>query len=516
MTTKPSAEPTAHTSHGILRGTRTDDGTAALFAGIPFAAPPIGPLRLRPPQLPTPWEGVREATEYPAGPAQRGADGPGGWETSEDCLYLNVWTPELEGRRPVLVWIYGGGFELGTASPPTTDGAALSRLTGAVVVAPNYRVGALGWLHPAGPDADEWADSANLGLQDQTAALHWIHDNIAAFGGDPANITIAGHSAGAFSIGALLAHPAARGTFHKAILHSGSIGRLYPPDISAAITEDLMKQVGAKTMSELQATPLPRIIEAQHTVIDQDFGARNLPGGRAWGLVHDGTVITEDPAASIAAGAATDIPLLIGANRDEFRTFQYLYASEHYQHPPDERALLAEMELAGVRHPRDLLEAYRTHEARDTPNAQPDNHSNNHSNNLSDNLSDLRTRFLSDAVYRRRATHLANLQTKAGGPAHTYLFAAEPLGPHYGAFHGCERFYAFDQLALLNIGTPEHRAARDTLVGAWTAFLTDGDPGWPAYDPDDPDGARTRQIGGETAFVEEPPGWVSAWWNPGA
>ncbi|WP_405841720.1 carboxylesterase/lipase family protein [Streptomyces sp. NBC_01518] len=458
MTTKPSAEPTAHTTHGILRGTRTDDGTAALFAGIPFAAPPIGPLRLRPPQLPTPWAGVREATEYPAGPAQRGADGPGGWETSEDCLYLNVWTPELEGRRPVLVWIYGGGFELGTASPPTTDGAALSRLTGAVVVAPNYRVGALGWLHPAGPDAAEWTAGANLGLQDQTAALHWIHDNIAAFGGDPANITIAGHSAGAFSIGALLAHPAARGTFHKAILHSGSIGRLYPPDISAAITEDLMKQVGAKTMTELQSTPLPHIIEAQHTVIDQDFGARNLPGGRAWGLVHDGTVITEDPATSIAAGAATGIPLLIGANRDEFRTFQYLYASEHYQHPPDERALLAEMELAGVQHPRDLLEAYRTHEARDAPNAQPNNHYNN--------LSDLRTRFLSDAVYRRRATHLANLQTKAGGPAHTYLFAAEPLGPHYGAFHGCERFYAFDQLALLNIDTPEHRAARDTLIGA--------------------------------------------------
>ena len=369
----------------------------------------------------------------------------------------------------MLVWIYGGGFELGTASPPTTDGAALSRLTGAVVVAPDYRVGALGWLHPAGPDAAEWRDSANLGLQDQTAALHWIHDNIAAFGGDPANITIAGHSAGAFSIGALLAHPAARGTFHKAILHSGSIGRLYPPDISAAITEDLMKQVGAKTMTELQSTPLPHIIEAQHTVIDQDFGARNLPGGRAWGLVHDGTVITEDPAASIAAGAATDIPLLIGANRDEFRTFQYLYASEHYQHPPDERALLAEMELAGVQHPRDLLEAYRTHEARDAPNipnAQPNN------------LSDLRTRFLSDAVYRRRATHLANLQTKAGGPAHTYLFAAEPLGPHYGAFHGCERFYAFDQLALLNIDTPEHPDRRmDGVPHGWRPRVADVRPG---------------------------------------
>ncbi|MFJ2891861.1 carboxylesterase/lipase family protein [Streptomyces sp. NPDC087305] len=499
--------PTAHTAQGVLRGTATEDG-AALFAGVPFAAPPTGPLRLRPPQPPTPWEGVREATAYPAGPAQRGADGPGGWETSEDCLYLNVWTPPppptLNAPRPVLVWIYGGGFELGTASPPTTDGAGLARLTGAVVVAANYRVGALGWLLPAGPDAAEWTASANLGLQDQTAALRWIHDNIAAFGGDPDNITIAGHSAGAFSIGALLAHPAARGTFHKAILHSGSIGRLYPPDISASITEDLLARVGAKTMAELQAVPLPRILEAQQAVIDQDFGARNLPGGRAWGLVHDGTVITEDPAKSIAEGAATHIPLLIGANRDEFRTFQYLYASEHYRHPADERALLAEMELAGVQHPRDLLEAYRNHPV---PDAPTDNHSTA--------LSDLRTRFLSDAVYRRRATHLAELQTRAGGPAHTYLLTAEPLGPHYGAFHGSERFYAFDQLTLLGIDTPEHRATRDTLVDAWTRFLTDADPGWPAHDLENPRGAHTRQIGGEPPFVVEPPAYVSPWWSGG-
>ena len=511
--TSTETAPTARTTQGTLRGTRPDDGTAALFAGVPFAAPPIGPLRLRPPQLPTPWEGVREATEYRAGPAQRGADGPGGGETSEDCLYLNVWTPELAGRRPVLVWIYGGGFELGTASPPTTDGAALSRLTGAVVVAPNYRVGALGWLHPAGPDANEWRDSANLGLQDQTAALHWIRANIASFGGDPDNITVAGHSAGAFSIGALLTHPAARGTFHKAILHSGSIGRLYPPDLSSSITEDLMTQVGAKTMTELQSAPLPRIIEAQHAVIDQDFGARNLPGGRAWGLVHDGTVIAEDPAKAIAAGAATHIPLLIGANRDEFRTFQYLYASEHYLHPADEQALLSEMELAGVQHPRDLLEAYRSHPSPDALRERPDDRSDAQSSTPSTELSDLRTRFLSDAVYRRRATHLAELQTKAGGAAHTYLFSAEPLGPHYGAFHGCERFYAFDQLALLNIDTPEHRAARDTLIDAWKGFLTDGDPGWPAYDMDEPDGTRARQIGGETPFVDEPPAYVSPWWH---
>jgi len=158
-------------------------------------------------------------------------------------------------------------------------------------------------------------------------------------------------------------------------------------------------------------------------------------------------------------------------------------------------------ELAGVQHPRALLEAYRSHQPPDRSSAG------------SSELSDLRSQFLSDAVYRRRATHLAELQTKAGGPAHTYLFSAEPLGPHYGAFHGCERFYAFDQLALLNVDTPEHRTTRDTLIGAWRGFLADGDPGWPAHDSDDPKGTRTRQIGGGTPFVDEPPVYVSPWWN---
>ncbi|MFJ2817349.1 carboxylesterase/lipase family protein [Streptomyces sp. NPDC087294] len=499
MTTDPHAPFTARTTHGAVRGTRTD-GTAGVFAGIPFAAPPVGPLRLRPPQPPTPWEGVREATAFPAGPAQRGADGPGGWETSEDCLYLNVWTPDVDGRRPVLVWIYGGGFELGTASPPLTDGGALSRLTGAVVVAPNYRVGALGWLTPAGPDAERWADSANLGLQDQTAALRWISDNIGAFGGDPDNVTIAGHSAGAFSIGALLARPAARGTFHKAILHSGSIGRVYPADLSASLTEELLAEVGAKDLDELSSAPLDRILDAQHTLIDQDFGVRNLPGGRAWGLVLDGTVLTEDPAEAIAAGAAAGVPLLIGADRDEFRTFQYLFNSEFYRHPADEQALLAEMESAGVEHPRELLAAYRAQLPSPTTPGGP----------RRSELSDLRTLFLSDAVYRRRATRLARVQTAAGGTAYTYLFAAEPLGPQYGAFHGCERFYAFDQLAALRIDTPEQRAVRDALTGAWSAFMTDGDPGWPAYDEERAD--STRLIGGAVPFVEEPPAEVARRW----
>ncbi len=244
------------TPAGTLIGVETADG-GALFAGIPFAAPPVGALRFRPPQpIPDATDDV-DAIAFGPAPAQaqgalgrRDPDAPRPpmsptmqrmmaamgrrVESSEDCLTLNVWTPELpearpetgrgagvaaatrNGRRsqlqrPVIVWIYGGGFENGTAAPPTTDGAALSRVTGCVVVSINYRVGVLGWGYWAGLGGEDWADSSNLGLQDQIAGLAWVRRNIAALGGDPGRITVAGKSAGAFSIGSLLSCRAPRG-----------------------------------------------------------------------------------------------------------------------------------------------------------------------------------------------------------------------------------------------------------------------------------------------------------------
>jgi len=198
---------TTTTAAGQVRGQEVPGGM--LFAGIPFAQPPVGALRLRPPRPLAAWTGVRAADAFRPAPAQGGTALGGGaqmpWASDEDCLYLNLFTPALDGSRPAIVWIYGGGFEVGTASPPMTDVAALARATGTVVVAMNYRLGALGWLHLADLGGPDWAGSTNLGLQDQIAALHWVRENIAAFGGDPGNITVAGESAGAFSIGALLA-----------------------------------------------------------------------------------------------------------------------------------------------------------------------------------------------------------------------------------------------------------------------------------------------------------------------
>ena len=191
------------------------------FKGIPYAAPPVGPLRWRPPQPPTPWDGVRDALAFGAGCLSALENDPRPGPRDEDCLYLNVWTAakQADEKRPVMVWIHGGGFQFGSSANPATDGGALAA-KGVVVVSFNYRLGVLGFL--AHPDLDAEGPSGNYGLQDQLAALRWVKANIADFGGDPDNVTVFGESAGAMAVGILMASPLAHGLFHKAIGESGA------------------------------------------------------------------------------------------------------------------------------------------------------------------------------------------------------------------------------------------------------------------------------------------------------
>jgi para-nitrobenzyl esterase len=403
-------------------------------------------------------------------------------EYSEDCLYLNVWTPGLDGELPVIVWIYGGGFETGSASPPLTNGAALSRLTGAVVVAANYRVGAFGFGHWLGAGGSDWADSSNLGLQDQLAALSWVRRNIAAFGGDPGNVAVAGESAGAFMIGALLGVPRAVGLFHKAILHSGGAGRVFSAETGDQIARDFLGILGVRTVEELQAVDAGRIVAAQRRVVDTDIGRRNLPGGRSWGIVLDDRLLPRHPLETIRSGALADIPLLVGANRDEVRSYRAAAGEGFMSMGMDE--LLAEFAVAGVADPSGLLDAYRE---RLGGRSEAD---------------EIREVFLSDALWRRPASSLAAAQVGAGGNAWAFLFAGEPLGPEHGAFHGADLLYTFNHLAYLGLDSPANLAVRDDLLGAWTRFIADGDPGWAAYDLNAP--LNTRQFGGDSYYVTEP------------
>jgi para-nitrobenzyl esterase len=415
-------------------------------------------------------------------------------ETSEDCLYLNVWTPDTEGALPVIVWIYGGGFESGSGAPPITHGAALSRLTETVVVSFNYRVGALGFGHWAGVGGSDWGTASNNGLQDQAAALRWVRRNIGAFGGDTNNVTVAGSSAGAFSIGSLLSAPIAQGLFDKAIMHSGSTRRIVPTSTADDIARDLLEQLGVSSMEELQSVDVEMILNAQIATTDRDIGRRNLPGGRIWACVQDGTVFTANPHEHLRNGGARDIPLLIGANRDEISIFR-LWAGPAFE-PSNEATLSNELARAGIGDPTATLAAYRLR-ARQTGRDQ--------------SLGDLRAAFLADAIYRRPATEMAADQVRAGGRAWTYLFSAEPAGPELGAFHGADIAYTFDLLAPAKSRPDTYTSVRDALTGAWSAFAHIGNPGWSTYDPAST--GNTRNFGGPEFVTEPPPDGASAAWS---
>lgn len=307
-------DPVVATPHGRVRG-RYENGIA-VFRGIPYAAPPFGPHRFRPPVPPEPWDGVRDAGAFgptPPKPPYSEAFGrllsdpvvPG-----DDCLNLNVWTPAPDpaARLPVMVWIHGGALTRGSSAVPVYDGRAFAR-DGVVFVSINYRLGVEGYgLFPDAP--------ANPGLRDQLAALEWVRASVAAFGGDPDRVTVFGESAGAISIGALLASPRAQGLFHRAVLQSG------PPEAS---DRDKVRRMVRRMATRLK---IPATAEA-FAAVDRDLllrtqaevGRLSSPvlGGPAFGIVVDGDLVPRDPLEALVEGAAPDVGLLLGWTRDEYR-----------------------------------------------------------------------------------------------------------------------------------------------------------------------------------------------------
>jgi carboxylesterase type B len=459
------------TRHGQVRGCVADG--IRTFKGIPYAAPPFGPNRLRPPQPVTAWRGVRDALAYgpktPQLPYPPPIDAlvPELTISGEDCLNLNIWCPDSgPAGRPVMVWIPGGMFEYhGTGASPWYDGSRFAR-DGIVCVTINYRVGAEGFLYLS-------ETNANRGLLDQVAALEWVQENIAAFGGDPGNVTIFGESAGAMSVGTLLAMPRADGLFRRAIAQSGAAHHVLSAATARQIGQRLAERLGvAVTYEAIAAVPVDRLLQAQ-AELRSDLAAHPDPmrwgeevvlAMLPWQPVVDGDVIPAPPLERIAAGAGADIDLVIGTNIDEHRLFLV---------PGGALGQVTSEALAGAvaayRLPVEAaLAAYRTA-------------------HRGASAGDLLAAIQTDWYWRLPAIRLADAHAKSPAATYMYEFAwrSPELDGLLGACHALEIAFVFDTLGnstepLMGSAPPQRLA--DTMHAAWVDFATKGDCGWPRYD----------------------------------
>ena len=319
--------PVIETAAGRVRGALIE-GVAA-FKCVPYGAPTSGANRFMPPRKPAPWPGVRDALDYSGHAPQAGlrptprpelADFSGPGDTSpetEDCLTLNVWSPNVQPvtKRPVMVWFHGGAFSYGTANAPRLQGSRLAKRGDVVVVTVNQRLNIFGFLDLSTIGGSEFAQSGNAGTLDMVAALQWVRDNIAQFGGDPTNVTIFGESGGGGKVCTLLTMPAARGLFHRAIVQSGAVVRLRELDRSARLSEAVLKHVGltGKQLDRLQALPIAQLLAAVNPA-QKAIGPAPLPlfDRYPFGPVVDGQIVPHHPFEPAAPTISSDIPLLIG------------------------------------------------------------------------------------------------------------------------------------------------------------------------------------------------------------
>jgi para-nitrobenzyl esterase len=460
-----AGEPQVRTTAGAVRG-RQEDGLA-VFRGVPFAEPPVGDARFAAPRPARGWDGARDAFAFgPPPPQEAGMAGQNGAQ-GDDWLTANVWTPDPDpaARRPVMVWIYGGAYKLGSSSSPGYDARRIARDGDLVVVTFNYRVGIEGFAQIEGAPA-------NRGLLDQVAALRWVRENITAFGGDPGQVTVFGESAGAGSIAALLAMPSAAGLFRRAILQSVP-GTFFSAELAGDITAAIAAELGLRpTVADLSGVDPRRLPEAGAAV-----GAGMRKYADRWGQVAhtptpfspvvDGDVLPATPWQALSDGAGRDVELIAGHNRDEFRLF--VAFGGLLGKVGDEQAAQA-LRVFGPG--QDGERAYRAA----FPGAMP---------------GDLYELVQSDWLFRMPTLHLAEAQVAGGGRAHVYelTWPSPGSGGVMGACHGLDGpllFGTFDaHLGPMLLG-PEPSAEAEALSArfraAWTAFAATGDPGWPAYD----------------------------------
>jgi len=487
-------------SGGRVRG-QERSGILA-FSGIPYARAPVGPLRWRRPEPPEPWSGVRAATEFgPIAPQSAPVEGlaiPGDpAQHSEDCLTLNIWTPEADAsRRPVMVWIHGGGFTTGSGSFLLYRGGQLARNGDVVVVTINYRLGALGFLgHRALRDPAS-GEAGNWGLMDQVAALRWVRDNIAGFGGDPANVTVFGESAGAMSISSLLAVPSARGLFHRAIVESGPA---YTHSVARAeeAAEALASLLGHPEVRRdlLEKVPADELVSASQALQNRPPppGELHLP----FLPMVDGAFLPEEPLQAVARGCAAEVPLLIGTTRDELSLFAL--GDPRINSLDDDGLLEWLARVAPQMDPAVLADSYRATRARRGESLKP---------------VDLWVGIGSDLVFRWPSLRMAAAQRAHQRATFVYLFTWETpaFGGSLGACHALELPFVFGSLhrpviaAIAGAG-PQADELSANMQTAWLRFARDSDPShegigtWPDWEPS----RRATMVFGPGGGVREAP-----------
>ncbi|MCG0286988.1 carboxylesterase/lipase family protein [Streptomyces sp. PSAA01] len=463
--------PIVATSQGAVRGRREEHAT--VFRHIPYAAPPRGAARFAPPVPHPPWDGVRDATA--AGPTapqpKRDAFGDldmspyfgQGWVPGEDYLAVNVWTPDTaRDDLPVMVFVHGGGFVAGSTRSALYDGTAFAR-DGVVLITLNYRLGVPGFLHL--PDAPD-----NRGLLDVIAALRWVEENIAAFGGDRSRVTLFGQSAGATIVGAVVADPRAEGLFRRAIIQSGNGLGAFTPAQGARVTGELARALGtAPTAEALASVPDERFVTAMAHLagIDLTVDGHYDP---LIGLSPFSLVLDQQPAEAVAAGRGAGIDLLLGTNAEEGNL--YLAPLGHLVSSTDEdvHAVAARSHPA----PEQLVEVYR----RERPGAS---------------AGELRSAIMADALFGAGTRRLAAAHARhSSARTHVYEFAwrSRALDGRLGATHVMELPFVFDRTDLPRLHGPEAllgpveppAGLASRVHATWIRFARTGDPGWPAYD----------------------------------
>jgi para-nitrobenzyl esterase len=463
-------QPVVRFRDGAVRG-KVSGGVLA-FLGIPYAAAPFGVNRMRAPQPVRPWDGERDATAF--GPTVPKGDYPPQYARlfpevvigGEDCLNLNVWTPDVGASGlPVLVWIHGGSFMNGSSSVADYDGAAFAR-DGVVCVSLNYRLAAEGFLFLGD-------DVANLGLLDQLAALRWVQDNISAFGGDPGRVTVAGESAGAMSVTTLLSMPLASGLFAQAIAESGAGAHTLTAAEGLAVGGFLAEVLGVPADREsIKAVPLDKLVRAASDLVVE---VQTAPDRARWGQLAlsllpfaptvDGAVLPAAPLAGFAAGRGGGVRLLIGSNRDEARLFLIAAGTIGLIDEPTLGFVAGTYGLSA-----DGLAVYRA-------------------NRPSGGAGDVLAAVITDWFFRVPAIRVAEARCASGG-AGTWMYRfdyPEPLDNHgFGACHATEVPFVFDTMARSGvaalIGDAPSQGVADRVHRVWVDFIAGGDPGWASYD----------------------------------